>query len=211
MRVLIIEDDAADAMAMQRELSDRYEVTVARTMAGALFELGTHAKPDIIITDLLLPDSQGPHTLEALREAAPNIPVIVCSGHLTDALRKQLDLLGATHLHDKNDGFAILRAVLHQTNVFHQTIAEHKLELISEIDKVARKAADDAVGRAINQLVDRLGLQDEEGLRMAVRLARGWDAAKSRFLSAIATGLAAALLLALAAGIVAMVRNEAMK
>jgi len=46
---------------------------------------------------------------------------------------------------------------------------------------------------------------------MAVRLARGWDAAKARFTAAIAAGLGSALLLAVGAGVVAIVRNQGSK
>jgi hypothetical protein len=53
---------------------------------------------------------------------------------------------------------------------------------------VTRQAADAAVSRAIDELLDRLGLSDEEGLRMAIRLARGWEAAKIRFVSAVTPG-----------------------
>jgi hypothetical protein len=67
------------------------------------------------------------------------------------------------------------------------------------------------VSRAIDELLDRLGLSDEEGLRMAIRLARGWEAAKMRFISTVTTGLASAFLLAIGAGIVAMVRHGGSK
>ena len=45
-----------------------------------------------------------------------------------------------------------------------------------------------------------VGLGDEEGLRMAIRLARRWEAAKIRFVSAVTTGLASAFLLISSAG-----------
>ena len=83
----------------------------------------------------------------------------------------------------------------------------YRIETIAEIDRVTRQAADTAVSRAIDELLDRLGLSDEEGLRMAIRLARGWEAAKTRFISTVTTGLASAFLLAIGAGIVAMVRH----
>ena len=87
----------------------------------------------------------------------------------------------------------------------------YRIETIAEIDRVTRQAADAAVTRAIDELLDRLGLGDEEGLRMAIRLARGWEAAKIRFVSAVTTGLASAFLLAIGAGIVAMMRHGASK
>jgi hypothetical protein len=68
--------------------------------------------------------------------------------------------------------------------------------------------AETAVTRAIDNLVDRLGLADQEGVRMAIRFARGWDAAKARFVSALTTGIASAVLLAIGAGLVAILRQN---
>ncbi|HRY24034.1 MAG TPA: response regulator [Geminicoccaceae bacterium] len=212
LRVLVLEDDPTDAFAMRRELAGRFEVTLAATLADALVRLTTPGlKPDVIVTDLNLPDSNGPRTLEILRGASPDIPIVVSTGHLSEGVRRQLDLLGVAHLHDKNDGFALLRAVLQHTESVHHSIAVHKAHISTEIERVARLAAEEAAGRAIGELVQRLGLHDEEGVRMAVRLARGWDAAKSRFAAAIAAGLASALLLAVSAGIVAILKNQGSK
>lgn len=209
VRVLVLEDDPTDALALRRELADRFDVVLAGTLAEGLVHLTTPGgAPDVVVSDLNLPDSTGPRTLEILRETAPGIPVVVSTGHLNAGVRRQLDLLGATHLHDKNDGFQILRALLQQTESFHQTMAMHKVQMRNEIDRVARTAAEEAAKKAIDELVHRLGLHDEEGLRMAVRLARGWDAAKARFTAAIAAGFGSALLLALGAGIIAIIRNQ---
>jgi CheY-like chemotaxis protein len=212
VRVLVLEDDPTDVQALRRELTGRFDMILAETLADGLVRLSAPGRPpDIIVTDLNLPDSTGPRTLEILREAAPDIPVVVSTGHLSGGVRKQLDLLGAAHLHDKNDGLPILRVLLQQTESVHQSISLHKSQMQSEIDRVARSAAEEAAKKAIDELVHRLGLHDEEGLRMAVRLARGWDAAKARFTAAIAAGLGSALLLAVGAGIVAIVRNQGSK
>jgi hypothetical protein len=90
-------------------------------------------------------------------------------------------------------------------------VAAHRTELKAEIDRVAREVVDSAVSLAVDGLIDRLGLEDEEGLRMAIRLARGWEAAKLKFFSAIATGLGSALLLAVGAGLVAVLRQNTTK
>ena len=212
MRVLVLEDDPTDVQALRRELTGRFEMIVAETLADGLVRLSTPGRPpDVIVTDLNLPDSTGPRTLEILREAAPDIPIVVSTGYLGGGVRKQLELLGAAHLHDKNDGLPILRVLLQQTESFHESIVLHKSQMRSEIDRVARAAAEEAANKAIDELVHRLGLHDEEGVRMAVRLARGWDAAKARFTAAIAAGLGSALLLAVAAGVVAIVRNQGSK
>lgn len=212
VRVLLIEDNTLEALALQRELAGRYDVRVAATLGDALAVLAHPGwRPDVIIADLNLPDSEGIGTLQALHALAGSIPIVVSSGGLNEAMRRQLDALGAAHLHDKGAGFGLLKAVLQQHQMLHQTVASQKAELLAEIERVARHLADTAASSAVDRLVERLGLGDEEGLRMAVRLARGWEAAKLKFLSAVMTGLGSALLLALGAGIVAMLRETSSK
>ena len=210
MDLLLLEDDPVDAMAIKRELADRYNVVSADSLTRALELLSgqSNFKPDLIVSDLNLPDSAGPDTLARLRSAAPRIPIIVTTGQLNQSLRDQLSTFGVDSVHDKNSGYGLLRALLSQSQIMHETIARYRADILSEIDSVARKAADEAVEIAIEQLGHRLGLQDEEGVRMAVRFARAADAARARFVAAIATGLAGALLLALSAGILTLIRNH---
>jgi CheY-like chemotaxis protein len=212
VRVLLLEDNTLEALALQRELSGRYDVRVVSTLSDGLSVL-THPswRPDVIVADLSLPDSEGVHTLQTLQAIAGQTPIVVSTGGLTEALRRQLDALGAAHLHDKRAGFSLLKAILQQHQMFHQTVTAHRAELLAEVERAARQMADGAVTRAVDHLIERLGLEDEEGLRMAIRLARGWETAKLKFFSAVATGLGSALLLALGAGIVAMLRDNAAK
>jgi CheY-like chemotaxis protein len=212
LRVLLLEDDPVDALALQRELGGRYEIRTVSTLAEALHTLAHTAwNPDVVVTDLNLPDSEGARTVASLQAAARDTPIIVSTGGLSEQLRRQLDALGAAHLHDKNSGISLLKAVLQQHQLFQQTVAAHRTELLAEIDKATRVVVELAVDRALERLIERLGLEDEEGLRMAIRLARGWEAAKLKFFSAVATGLGTAFLLALGAGIMTMLRDNATK
>lgn len=206
MRVLLIEDDAGETEAIRRALGERYDIRCAATLEGALRLLhGRLWQPDVIVAELNLPDSKGAATVEALQEASIGAPVIISTGVITDTLRRQIDALGAIRISEKGEGFAVLRAVMKHQHALLQAFASGRAELLGEIEKAARRAAETAVSEALSQLVERLGLPDEEGLRMAVRLARGWETAKGRFLATIATGIASAFLLALGAGIVAMI------
>jgi CheY-like chemotaxis protein len=167
VRGLVLEDDPTDALAMRRELADRFEVILAETLADALIRLTAPGRaPDVIVTDLNLPDSTGPRTLEILRETAPGIPIVVSTGHLSATVRRQLDLLGAAHLHDKNDGFPILRALLQHTESFHQTMAMHRSQMRGEIDRVARAAAEEATRKAIDH--------SSSGSACTTRKGSGW-------------------------------------
>jgi DNA-binding NarL/FixJ family response regulator len=208
VRVLLIEDDEVDARAIRRALGERHEIRGTATLAEAIRLIrGKAFRPDVIIADLNLPDSEGPVTVEALQDAAIGTPVIVSTGVVTETLRRHVDALGAVRLHDKHDGYALLRAVVHQQEAIQRSVAASRSELLAEIDKAARQAAEAAATQTMARLLQRLGLEDEEGVRMAVRLARAWEAAKVRFLGTIATGIASAILLALAAGIAAIVKS----
>jgi CheY-like chemotaxis protein len=226
--VLLLEDGSIEALAIQRELAARHEVRVVPTLAEALAVLTSGTwRPDVVVADLSPPDADAVRVLEALQAAAGAIPVVVSTGGVTEALRRQLEALSVTtpqpQLHDhRGVGVAgsldLLKAVLgqHHQQLCHHGVgvgigAQQRPEITAEIDRAARLAADAAVARAVEQLIDRLGLDDEEGLCMAIRLARGWEAAKLRFFSAVATGIGSAFLLALGAGLVAMLRENAGK
>lgn len=206
VRVLLIEDDPSDALAAERSLAGRYEIKSVTTLREAIREIRLDWRPDVIVADLDLPDSPGVETLERLREAAADTPIIVGARGSLDALHRNLDALSRQGA-DRHDGLAILRAMLQQQQALQHTIAAYRTQILAEIEQAATDAAEAVVSKALDQLLNRLGLEDAEGVRLAVRLARGWEAAKGKFLSAITTGLASALLLALGAGLLAMLRN----
>jgi CheY-like chemotaxis protein len=215
VRVLLLEDGPIEALAIQRDLASRHDVRVVPTLAEALAALTSGAwRPDVVLADLSPHDTEAVRVLETLQAAAGTIPVVVSVGGVTEALRRHLDALGAATaapFHDRGGGLSLLKAILGHQQLLQYNAGppQQRADLAAEIDRAARQAADAAALRAVDQLIDRLGLDDEEGLRMAIRLARGWEAAKSRFLSAVATGIGSAFLLALGAGLVAMLRQNA--
>jgi CheY-like chemotaxis protein len=212
VKILVVEDDETDAIAIRRELETDYEVTIVDTLKAAMIEIaGSDSRPDAIVADLSLPDSNGLATVRDLQQVARDIPIIVSTGMLTDKLREQIQNIGPTRFVDKSEGFSLLHSFLkHLANVREQLEATRQ-EIFAEIDKVAARAAEKAVETAIDQLLIRLHLHDEEAVRMAIRLARAWDTAKSRFFIAMANGFAAALLLAIGAGIAALIKNHSIK
>lgn len=83
--ILIVEDNAADADYLQRSLrrSDngiKFEVTVVGWLNTALISVGARTF-DAVLLDLSLPDSQGLDTVVQFLAAAPQLPVIVMTGH----------------------------------------------------------------------------------------------------------------------------------
>jgi serine phosphatase RsbU (regulator of sigma subunit) len=87
LRVLLVEDDDGDAFLFEELLRDAdIEVAVdrERTVAGAEARL-PHGMACVVL-DLGLPDADGLAALHRLREAAPDVPMLVLTG-LSDSAR----------------------------------------------------------------------------------------------------------------------------
>lgn len=78
--ILLIEDNSGDARLLREALAEiansRFDVTHHETLAQALEFLAKN-KPDVILSDLGLPDSQGLATVRHLHDAAPEAPLVV--------------------------------------------------------------------------------------------------------------------------------------
>jgi len=97
--ILLVEDNPGDARLIREILADiRGEDTPAvermNTLAKALDYL-EHFKPDIILLDLGLPDSQGLVTVQRVALKVPEIPVIVLTGAGDDDLAVEAIKAGA--------------------------------------------------------------------------------------------------------------------
>lgn len=205
MRVLLIDENTAEAQVMLRELEGRYEVRHVDGYGPALEALNRRVwRPEVVVVALSDTGRDSLDALSSLQAAAVGIPVLVRASGSVEVLRRQLEALASTQGSEQGASFSLLKAVLQQQHLVHQTVTAHRAEIGDEINRLARQAAD----AAVSQLLERLGLDDEEGLRMAIRLARGWETAKLRFFSAVATGIGSAFLLALGAGVLAVLRQE---
>ena len=104
--LLIIEDDPWDAKLLEALLQGSLDTPVAFTHAGTLEDgiKEIHAqRVQLVLTDLQLPDSGASETMPRLREAAPDVPVIVLSGYANDELRASALEAGALRYLVKGD------------------------------------------------------------------------------------------------------------
>lgn len=91
-QLLVIDDDASVRHSIAAFLEDSgYDVRQCASGAEALNWLSCH-RPDVILTDLRMPDVDGLAVLQYVQEVMPEIPVIVISGmglvkDVIDALR----------------------------------------------------------------------------------------------------------------------------
>jgi len=99
--VLLVEDEEAVRSFAARALSTRgYKVLEASSGLHALDVVKEHdGRIDLVISDVMMPEMDGPTMLTQLRETLPNVKVIFISGYAEDAFDKNLD---------KNEKFTFL-------------------------------------------------------------------------------------------------------
>lgn len=79
MRVLIVDDEPAVCALVTQALIANYDVDEASDGTEAMKAVETNP-PDLVITDIRMPHMDGTELLKALRNIAPNLPVIALSG-----------------------------------------------------------------------------------------------------------------------------------
>lgn len=87
-RVLLIEDESAHALLITRALRDYCREVKHVASAAEALQLLPGIKPDLVISDLKLPDSVDAAHVERIVDVAPGLPVIVLtsSSALSDAI-----------------------------------------------------------------------------------------------------------------------------
>jgi PAS domain S-box-containing protein len=92
-RVLIVEDQPEVAQLVQRLIAPAgYEITVATDALQAVTQVASGARPDLLITDVVMPSMTGPELAAALRTHRPELPVLYMSGYTAASLGPQLHL-----------------------------------------------------------------------------------------------------------------------
>ena len=92
LRILVAEDEALAAMAIEEELlAAGFEVDLAPDGEAALEAARRHL-PDLLLTDLRMPRLDGVGLIRAIRALAPGLPVVVMTGsaggHGPEAFRR---------------------------------------------------------------------------------------------------------------------------
>jgi two-component system cell cycle sensor histidine kinase/response regulator CckA len=90
--VLLVEDEDAVRSFAARALGQRgYHVLVATTGVEALEVFQSHqGEVDLVVSDVVMPEMDGPTLFEKLRAQRPDLKVIFISGYAEDAFRKHL-------------------------------------------------------------------------------------------------------------------------
>ena len=92
--VLLVEDEETVRAFAERALKSRgYKVITASDGFDALeyFEASPEFYVDLIISDVMMPEMNGPTLLKRVREMRPDIKFIFVSGYVEDAFEEHLD------------------------------------------------------------------------------------------------------------------------
>ena len=93
-RVLFIEDEPALRISYERFFRPRFDMTFASSGAEALARLAEES-PDVVVLDMRLPDTDGVDLLRRIREARPDVPVIITTAYVS--VEPQLHVLDLAH------------------------------------------------------------------------------------------------------------------
>lgn len=98
-RILVIDDEEALLDVVRRFLEIAgHQVVCAQTGAQALELIRHGLNPDLVILDLMIPKEDGPTNFHALRAAAPQTPILLCTGLVQTDLAQSLLSEGAADL-----------------------------------------------------------------------------------------------------------------
>ena len=94
-KILLVDDDAGFASLMQERLSLAGFAVTALTTGHDLFQQLRMEDPHIVVLDLMLPDVGGVQCLKMVKEAYPEIQVIILTGMRDSEIEKLAKQYGA--------------------------------------------------------------------------------------------------------------------
>ena len=95
IKVLIVDDEKIALKAYAKELrKSGYTVYKAETGNEGV-EIARSEKPDIVFTDLIMPDINGVEVCKMIKAMDSKIEVVLISGHPEEAVKYQLDFVDA--------------------------------------------------------------------------------------------------------------------
>lgn len=115
IKVLLIEDVPAFALALKADLERqpiKCRVQVVDWLSKALERLN-EVTPDVVLTDLSLPDSQGLDTVVKLLSHFPSVPIVILTGEGDDQVGVEAIKLGVQDYIQKGnlDGRTVMRSL----------------------------------------------------------------------------------------------------
>jgi signal transduction histidine kinase len=161
VEVLVLEDNPGDAQLLHAELGAEALIDVHLTVAFRLSE-GLHLLAtrqfDAVLLDLNLPDSRGLETLDRLRAAVPEVPLIIHTGIQDDDIALRALRAGAHDYVVKGPGIGPLLA-----RSVHFAIERNRLRAELELRAARLEKNRAALRRVIEASADVIMILDRTG------------------------------------------------
>lgn len=159
-RVLLVEDSPAHLLICQESIRTQdphYEIVGAQTAGSALDKLSGQGY-DVVVLDYNLPDMEGRDLLSAIRNQAPNTPIIVITGIDSPELALEVLRSGASdYLPKIGEYYKFLpRAIA--TNLERARLQEDLLEMYRRLERSSQEEA--LLNRLIVNIHSSLELED---------------------------------------------------
>ena len=91
--ILLVEDEDMVRAVAERALARQgYTVLTAENGEAALEVLAREGRPDLLVSDVVMPSMDGPTMVRAARAEFPDLPVLFMSGYAEEQLRRSIDL-----------------------------------------------------------------------------------------------------------------------
>ncbi|WP_260599043.1 response regulator [Sphingomonas endolithica] len=91
--ILLVEDEDMVRTIADRALSRQgYTVLTAEHGEAALEVVANSGRPDLLISDVMMPIMDGPTMVRLVRQRYPDLPVLFMSGYAEETLRKSIDI-----------------------------------------------------------------------------------------------------------------------
>jgi DNA-binding NtrC family response regulator len=124
VRILLVDDEPMMADSLRQNLIDEgYSVDVATTGAQAIecFDQGTH---QIVICDLVLPDTDGLEVMRHIKDARPTSEVIMVTGYGSIAKAVEATKAGAFYFVEKPFEFEEIQLLIDKALEHNQLVTE---------------------------------------------------------------------------------------
>jgi CheY-like chemotaxis protein len=98
IRVLLVDDEPDLLNVLAEDLTDAgFDVTAVDSGTAAV-EVARWEKFDVAVTDVRMPGMDGVETMSRLREIDPDLPVVVATGYVSEAMQYDFAERGAAGL-----------------------------------------------------------------------------------------------------------------
>ncbi len=100
-KVLLVDDSMFTRSMLNKIVKEMGHEVVEATNGLEGLDAITKEEPDVVVTDLLMPEMDGIGLLTAIKERDINVPVVVLSANVQDTVREQCLELGALEFFNK--------------------------------------------------------------------------------------------------------------